>query len=76
MLLYLFMVTTKTNGEIKKSVYDYSDHDKAEADFHSEIGKAMKSADVAKHEICLLNSTMYIEMSHVWERKKIEEVNE
>lgn len=34
----------------------------------------MNAADVAKHEICLLNSTMYIEISHVWERKQTAEM--
>lgn len=53
-----------------KAIYEYDDRDKAEAMFHKKIGTAMDSELYTEHRIALLNSTMYIEMSHVWERKQ------
>lgn len=76
MKYYLIEVSEGDSKIAGKAMYEYDDRDKAEAMYHKKIGTAMDSELYTEHRIALMNSTMYVEMSHVFRRTQTAEVNE
>lgn len=68
MKYYIIEISEGDSKIAGKAMYEYDNRDKAEAMYHKKIGTAMDSELYTEHRIALMNSTMAVEMSHVFVR--------
>lgn len=69
MKYYIIEISEGDSKIAGKAMYEYeTSRNKAEAMFHKKIGTAMDSELYTEHRIALMNSTMAVEMSHVFVR--------
>lgn len=76
-MIYYIIEISKGNSKIEgKSIYEYTDRVKAEASYYKKIGTAMGSDLYTEHRIVLMSDALAIEMSHVYVKEDVPEVEE